>query len=182
MDSASRLQRPYGTRDKSASAILGVVKHFLADMGVPRTVRIDNGGEYTNSAFVDYCNGFRNRCELTTPYTPQQNGSVESGLWRANAGHAARIEVNSLFLDIHLEQLKGLRVPEGTRLRIYSQFCGHAIGLIAPRRRRAAICFPRMKSSTEASRRCRFCRSASRRTIASPGGGKWIPRRARASS
>ena len=40
VDSASRVQRPYGTRDKSASAILGVVQRFVADMGVPRAFRI----------------------------------------------------------------------------------------------------------------------------------------------
>ena len=51
------------------------------------------------------------------PYTPQQNGPVESGLSRAiKAGHAARIEVNRLVPDVHLEQLKGVRVPDGTSL------------------------------------------------------------------
>ena len=54
VDSASRFQRPYGTRDKSASAILGGVQWFVADMGVPRAFRTDNGNEYTNSAFVEY--------------------------------------------------------------------------------------------------------------------------------
>ena len=51
------------------------------------------------------------------PYTPQQNGPVESGLSRAiKAGHAARIEVNRLFPDVHLEQMKGVRDPDGTSL------------------------------------------------------------------
>ena len=117
VDSASRFQRPYGTRNKSASAILGVVQRFVADMGVPRAFRTDNGTEYTNSAFVDYCNGLQIRRELTAPYTPQQNGPVENGLSRAiKAGHAARIEVNRLFPDVHLDQLKGVRDPDGTSL------------------------------------------------------------------
>ena len=73
MDSASRFQRPYGTRDKSASSILGMVQRFVADTGVPRAFRTDNGAEYTNSTFVDYYNGLRIRRELTAPYTtPQQ--------------------------------------------------------------------------------------------------------------
>ena len=98
VDSASRFQRPYGTRDKSASAILGVVQRFVADMGVPRALRTDNGTEYTNSAFVEYCNSLQIRRELTAPYMPQQNGPVESGLSRViKAIHAARIEVNRLF-------------------------------------------------------------------------------------
>ena len=70
VDSASRFQRPYGTQDKSASAILGVVQRFVADMGVPRAFRTDSGAGNTNSTFVDYCNSLRIRRELTAPYTP----------------------------------------------------------------------------------------------------------------
>ena len=43
--SASRLQHPYSTRDKSAAAILAVVKRFIAGIGVPRAFRRDNGAE-----------------------------------------------------------------------------------------------------------------------------------------
>ena len=115
--SASRFQRPYGTRDKSASAILGVVQRFLVDMGVPRAFRTDDGTEFTNSAFVEYCNIIQIRRKLTAPYTPQQNGPVESGLSRAiKAGHAARIEVNRLFPNVHLERLEGVRDPYGASL------------------------------------------------------------------
>ena len=90
VDSASHFQRPYGTRDKRTSAILNVAQRFVANMGVPRAFRTDNGAEYTNSTFVDYCNGLRIRWELTAPYTPQQKGPVESGLSRAiKEGHAA---------------------------------------------------------------------------------------------
>ena len=78
VDRASRFQRPYGARDKSASAILGVMKRFVVDMGVPRSFKTDNGAEYTNSTFVDYCNGLEIHRELTAPYTPQQKGRVDS--------------------------------------------------------------------------------------------------------
>ena len=56
VDSAFRLQRSYGTRDKSAAAILAVVKRFTADVGIPPAFRSDNGAEYTNHSFVKYCN------------------------------------------------------------------------------------------------------------------------------
>ena len=113
----SRFQHPYGARDKSSSAILGAVKRLVADMGVPRTFRTDNGAEYTNSTFVDYCNGLGIRRQLTAPYTPQQNGPVENGLSRAiKAGYVARPEVNKLFPDIHLEGLKGVRDPDRSSL------------------------------------------------------------------
>ena len=49
VDSASRLQRPYGASEKSRAAIFYVVKYLKADMGVPRAFRTDNGTEYSNS-------------------------------------------------------------------------------------------------------------------------------------
>ena len=83
VDSASRLQWPYGVREKSAATILSVMKRFVADMGVPRAFRTDSGTEYSNSMFVDFCNGLGIRREFTTPYTPQQNGPVESAISQA---------------------------------------------------------------------------------------------------
>ena len=71
VDSASRLQRPYGVREKSAAAILSLVKRFVADMGVPRAIRTDNGTEYSNSMFEDFFNGLGIRRECTAPCTPQ---------------------------------------------------------------------------------------------------------------
>ena len=107
-DSASRLQRPYGAREKSAVAILSVVKRFVADMAVPRAFRTDNGTEYSNSMFVDFCHGLGSRREFTAPYTPQQNGPVESAISRAfKAEHAARLDVPQLYLEIRLEEIRG---------------------------------------------------------------------------
>ena len=42
-----------------------------------QTLRSDNGGEYTSTAFQDYClaNGIKR--EFTPPYTPQRNGVAE---------------------------------------------------------------------------------------------------------
>ena len=73
VESTSRLQRPYGARDKNASTILRMVIRFVADMRVPRAFRTDNGAEYINSTFVDYCKGLGIQRELTALYTPQQN-------------------------------------------------------------------------------------------------------------
>ena len=117
VDSASRLQRPYGVREKSAAAILSVVKRFVADMGVPHAFRTDNGTEYSNSMFVDFCNGLGIRREFTAPYTPQQNGPVESAISRAfKARHAARLRVPQLYPDIRLEEIRGSTDAAGTRL------------------------------------------------------------------
>ncbi|SGY38347.1 BQ5605_C003g02005 [Microbotryum silenes-dioicae] len=42
-----------------------------------KTIRSDNGGEFTLGNFVDFCASKGIRRELTIPYTPQQNGCVE---------------------------------------------------------------------------------------------------------
>ena len=48
MDSASRLQHPYGTRSMIAAAIPAVMKRFIVDTGVPRAFWSDNGAKITN--------------------------------------------------------------------------------------------------------------------------------------
>ena len=121
VDSAWRLQRPYGVREKSAAAILSVVKRFVADMGVPRAFRTDNGTDNSNSMFVDFCNGLGIRREFTAQYTPQQNGPVESAISRAfKAGHAGRLGVPQLYPDIRLEEIRGCTDAAGTSLWLES--------------------------------------------------------------
>jgi transposase InsO family protein len=42
-----------------------------------KTLRSDNGGEYTSKEFVNFCKDVGIKRELTTPYNPQQNGVAE---------------------------------------------------------------------------------------------------------
>ena len=121
VDSASRLHWPYGVREKSAAAIFCVVKRLVADIGVPRAFRTDNGNEYSNSMFVDFCNGLGIRREFTAPYTPQHNEPVESAISRTfKAGHAARLGVPQLYPDILLEEIRGCTDAAGTSLWLES--------------------------------------------------------------
>jgi transposase InsO family protein len=39
-----------------------------------KTLRIDNGGEYTSKEFIAFCKSARIRRELTVPHNPQKNG------------------------------------------------------------------------------------------------------------
>ena len=97
------------------------MQRFVADMGVPRTSRTDNGTEYSNSWVVDFCNGLGICREFTAPYTPQHNGSVESAKSRAfKAGHAARLGVPQLYPDILLEEIRGCTDAVGTSLWLES--------------------------------------------------------------
>ena len=89
--------------------------------GVPRAFHTDNGTDYSNSMFVDFSNGLGIRRELTAPYTPQQNGPVESAISRAfKAGHAARLGVPQLYPDIRLEEIRGCTDAAGTSLWLKS--------------------------------------------------------------
>ena len=91
-------------------------------MGVPRTFRRDNEAEYTNHSFLEYCNNLGIRRELT-PYTPHQNGHVESALWRAfKAGHAARLGVSNIYPDIRLDEATGSTDAAATSLWMESLF------------------------------------------------------------
>ena len=98
VDSASRWQRAYGMRAKSDT--LKYVKRYLADMngmGTPGCFRMDNGGEFTGAAFIEFCDAAGIRREYTAPDTPKQNAVAESAIWRAmKGGHAARRHILSM--------------------------------------------------------------------------------------
>ena len=114
----------YGAREKSADAIVSVVKRFVADMGVPHAFRTDNDTEYLNSMFVDFCNDLGICREFTAPFTPQQNRPVESAISREiKAGHAARLGVPQLYPDIRLES--GVAPTLQERSFGWSRYSGH---------------------------------------------------------
>ena len=116
MDSLSP-QASIGTHDKSAAAILAVVKRFTAEIGVTRDFRRERGAEYANQLFIEYSNNLGIRREVMAPYTPQQHDPVESALWRAyKAGHAARLLVFSISPDIRLEEVKSSTDAAATSL------------------------------------------------------------------
>ena len=94
VDRASRFQRPYGTRDKAHRPSSEWCRGSLPTWEFHgHSGRIPEPSSPTRRSWN--WNSLQIRRELTAPYTPQQNGPVESGLSRAiKAGHAARIEVN----------------------------------------------------------------------------------------
>ena len=121
VDSALHLQRPYGARVKRAATIFSVVKRFVANMGAPRTFRTDNGAVYSNSMFVDVCNGFGMCREFTALCTLQQNRPIESAISRDfKAGHAARLGFPQLYPEIRLEEIRSCIYTEGTSLWLKS--------------------------------------------------------------
>ena len=122
-----------------------------------------------NSTFVDYCNVFGIRRELTAPYTPEQNSPVEREFSRAiKPGHALRIEVNKLFPDIHLETMKGVRNPDGSCLWLeYTLWACKGFNRSATTANSRIRC-PQEAFYGGAARQCRFCRSSSQHIFAFP--------------
>ena len=62
---------------KNKSQVLDKFKEYVAENGTPRTLRTDNGAEYTAGKFKQFCRDSKIRQEFTVPETPQQNGVAE---------------------------------------------------------------------------------------------------------
>ena len=121
VDGASRLQRPYGAREKSAAAIFLSWNASWKMWGFHARSALTTAPEYSNSMFVDFFNGLGIRREFTAPHTPQQNGPVASAISQAfKAGHTARLGVLQLYPDIRLEDIRGCTDAAGTSLWLES--------------------------------------------------------------
>ena len=70
-----------------------------------KTLRTDNGGEYTSTEFETYLKNERIRHELTVPKTPEQNGVAE----RLNRNRTLVEMARSTLLDVKLPKKFGLR-------------------------------------------------------------------------
>ena len=59
------------------SDTLECFKEYLVRYGAQKALWTDNGGEYTSTAFKNYCKSVGIHQDLTVPGTPQQNGMAE---------------------------------------------------------------------------------------------------------
>lgn len=86
-------------------------------MGVPRFFCTYNGTEYSKGLFLDFCNNLGIHLEFTAPYTPQQNGSVESAISRAfMAGRMTHPRIRQRYLDVRFEDIRGFKKADWTSL------------------------------------------------------------------
>lgn len=80
IDDHSRKAWVYFIQEKSEAFNLFKVFKKKVEVETGRSIkclRTDRGGEYTSLEFTDYCNTHGIRRQLTTAYTPQQNGIAE---------------------------------------------------------------------------------------------------------
>ena len=71
-----------------------------------KTLKSNNGGEYTSNEFGSFCKGAGIKRELATPYNPQQNGVAE----RKN-----RIIMEAVKTMIHVQDIPMHLWDEATR-------------------------------------------------------------------
>ena len=57
--------------------VLQKFKGYIAEGGTPQILRSDNGTEYTNKNFKNYCTNNKIKQENTVPEAPEQNGVAE---------------------------------------------------------------------------------------------------------
>ena len=81
-------------------------KEYLAENGTPRILRSDNGTEYTNKSFKQFCTNNKIKREYTVPETPEQNGVAER--YKRTVVETAR----SLLLDSKLPKSYWLRAVD----------------------------------------------------------------------
>lgn len=83
VDDYTRAIRVYLLRHKSEAldAFKLYIQQMLAPKGIqPRTLRSDNGGEYTSAEFDTFCQGINVKRELTNRYSSHQNGVAERAI------------------------------------------------------------------------------------------------------
>ena len=64
--------------NKKAETVLGSIKDFIYKNGKPHILHTDNGKEFCNKLFEDYCNNNEIIIIRGRPYHPQSQGVVES--------------------------------------------------------------------------------------------------------
>ena len=91
-----------------------------------KTLRTDNGGEYTSKEFEAFCKEAGIKRELTTPYNPQQNGVVE----RKNGTIMEAMKIMIHDQDVHMHLW-----DEATRITIYvhNRLSHSALGFKTPK-------------------------------------------------
>ncbi len=69
--------RFYPLKFKRTQGVIEALAQYVTDFGAPRSIVLDNGGEFTSQAFQQFCQQHLITLYYTTPYHPQGNAITE---------------------------------------------------------------------------------------------------------
>lgn len=78
IDYYSRYQEIVFLKRISSDVIIKAMKEIFSKLGLPRTIRTDNGRQYVSDEFKSFCTENNISVIRTPPYWPQANGEVEN--------------------------------------------------------------------------------------------------------
>ena len=78
IDTFSKYGFNYIISNKKADTVLGKLKDFINRNGKPNTIHTDNGKEFVNKLFEEYCEVNKIKIIRGRPYHPQSQGVVEA--------------------------------------------------------------------------------------------------------
>lgn len=77
IDLFSKYAQAYYVSDLTAITILNKLRHFFSHHNYPNRIVCDEGKEFKNSVFQEYCKLFKIDLHFTTNYNPSSNSPIE---------------------------------------------------------------------------------------------------------
>ena len=71
----------YLLENKKADCIIVKINEFISHYGILDKIQSNNGKEFCNSKFNDFCNNLNIEIIHSRPWNPQTNGIVETLHW-----------------------------------------------------------------------------------------------------
>ncbi|KAG5897166.1 hypothetical protein JTB14_020895 [Gonioctena quinquepunctata] len=78
IDYYSRYQSIKFLRTTTSSVIIRHLEELFCQLGIPKSIRADNGRQFSSQEFQDFCTSNNIQFIHTPPYWPQANGEVEN--------------------------------------------------------------------------------------------------------
>lgn len=78
IDYYSRYQEIIFLKSTTSSVIIEHLTEIFSRLGIPKSIRADNGRQFVSQEFVEFCNIHNIKLIRTPPYWPQANGEVEN--------------------------------------------------------------------------------------------------------
>lgn len=78
IDYYSRYHEIKFLKSTTSKDIIGQIQEIFSCLGIPESIRSDNGRQFISQEFKEYCNNNNIRLIHTPPYWAQANGEVEN--------------------------------------------------------------------------------------------------------